>query len=216
MQPPVHDDLARQVGPFVVTRHQERRPPDDLPHLAGRDILAVVVDDPHVAERWRHAHRRRLRGVLVLVQDRHETLGQPVELVEHTGHAPRQLLAVLGVERRAHRAEHPQGRHVNRCEPRRAEERDDLRRDHEDVRHPLAPDRVDDRLRVEVVMQDESRSENEGRHQREERSVEAERAECRTMLSGLIRHARPKSVPYSARTRCERTIPFGRPVVPLL
>src|SRR2546430_13230934 len=38
------------------------RSPDDLPHLADRDILAVVVDNPHVAERWRHAHRRRLRG----------------------------------------------------------------------------------------------------------------------------------------------------------
>ena len=96
--------------------------------------------------------------------------------MEHAGHAPGQLFPVLGVKRRAHRAEHPQRRHVRRSEPRRAEQRDDLRRDHEHVGHPFARDRVDDGLGIEVVMQDESRSQHEGRHQGEEAAVEAERA----------------------------------------
>src|SRR5256885_7907792 len=51
----------------------------------------------------------------------------------------------------------------SRDEPGRAEKGDDLRRDHEHVRHAFMRDRIDDRLRIEVMVKDEGRSQHEGR-----------------------------------------------------
>ena len=176
VEPAVADGQCRQVGALVVARHEHGAAADDLAHLARRHVVAGLVDDAHLLEGRRHADRGQLARRIRLVEDGHEALGQPVEFVEAIRQTPLQLFLLLLEQRRAHGAETLERAARLLAKVRLVQQRHDLRRHHVDVRDPLAPDRLDEQLRVEVIQQHVGAAEKHPRHEREHRPVEDNRA----------------------------------------
>ena len=176
MQPAVAQRLCGQVGLAVVAGHRDRAAPYDFAGFAGRQVAAVVADDPQLVEGRRHADAARLAQGVVAVEHGDESLGEAVQLVEAVRQQPVQPILVLAVQRRAQRQHHLQRREPGRVEARRVEDRDDLRRHQHRVRDALALDGRDEGLGVELPMNDVRRAEHERREHRRHRPVEHQRA----------------------------------------
>jgi len=175
VEPAVAQRLRGLLGTVVIARHRDRGAADDLADFARGNVAPVVADDPHLGERRRHADAAGLAHGVVAVEDRDETLGQAVELVEPPRQELVQPVLVLLHERRAEREHHLERREARGIEALRIQDRDDLRGDEHRVRHALALDGVDERLGVERAVQHVGRPDHERGEHRHHRAVEHDR-----------------------------------------
>ncbi len=183
---PLDQRLGGLLRPLVVAGHEDRSAPDNLADGTGRGVGAVVADDAHLEVRRRRADRAQLAAAVAGLEQGHEPFGQAVQLVEATGQPALELLLVMGVQRRADRADHLQ-RLAELLELRLREQRDQLRRHHHGVRDPLAGDRFEECARLEAPGQDVGRAQMQRRHQAEEGAVEHDRTAVQDHALG--RHA---------------------------
>ena len=172
VEPPVHDGPGGQIGALVVPLHHERAAAADLADLAPGYVAPRLVHDAHLVEADRHAHGSRLAHRVRPVQDRHEPLGEPVELVEAAGEGGVEPMLVLEMERRADRLDHLDGAKPRRIELRMIQERDDLRRHQDQVGDPGALDLREHAAGVEGRMQEIGPAEEHPGHEVQEGAVE--------------------------------------------
>jgi len=82
VQPAVDDRGGRRVWLAVVAGHEERAAPDDLADLARRQLAATLADDAQLVEVRRRTDRVELGCKVLAIEDRHEALGEPVQIVQ--------------------------------------------------------------------------------------------------------------------------------------
>ena len=82
LEPPLAvDRLGRRVRSVPVALHHVVSADHDLADLAGRHVVAVVIDDLHLDALDRRTDRTRLALVVGMVEGRHRRgLAQPVAL----------------------------------------------------------------------------------------------------------------------------------------
>ena len=68
----------REVRTVAVAGHHDRPPDDDLAHLTGRQLAAVLVDDPHLRQRMGPPVRPERVTTDALVRDHADDLGLAV------------------------------------------------------------------------------------------------------------------------------------------
>ena len=218
VEPAAAHRLGRRVGTLPVALHHVRALDDDLPHLALRDLLVVLVEDLHLDVADRRADRAGLALAVGVVEgcDR-RGLAQPVPLQD--------LRAELSVERAQHLdrqrraagdADAQRGR-VGPLPLRHREHRVVHRRHAEEDAHAVA---LHDRQRlgrVEARQQRQARAAHQARvHRRRlpEAVEQRQRTEDHVVRRSIWISVSSFVFALPCRFACVSSAPFGLPVVP--